>query len=457
MSGLLAPAFQTLERVQPRQIAGRISSVRGLTLIAEDLMLPVGALVRVEPRSEAGGRAALGEVIASDRRGAIVMLFGHAVGLAPGDWVVALQTAQTVPLGRSMLGRVLDGLGRPIDGRGPLADAVACPISPDPVVSMQRAPIREPLPTGVRALDAMTTAGKGQRLGIFAGPGVGKSTLLASIARNTAAQASVIALIGERGREVQEFIEHSLGPEGLARSVVIVSTGDESPLLRLRAAMVATAAAEHLRDQGLDVVLIMDSVTRFCHAQRQIGLAAGEPPATKGYPPSVFAMLPVLLERAGTVAGKGSITGFYAVLVEGDDMTEPVSDAARGILDGHITLSRRLANRGHYPAVDVLDSVSRVADAICPPTQNQARRQLAKLLALYAEVEDLVNIGAYVRGANPEFDVAIDFKPRIDRLLQQNPKDPTEFRETVKTMLNLAAESGHALAAATGAKPERAR
>lgn len=441
----LAPAWQMLERLQPRTVASRIASVRGQTVTTEPLSLPVGSLVRIE--SAGRGRAsALGEVIAADRAGTIIMLFSSALGLAPGDRLTSLQTAPTAALSVNMLGRVLDGLARPLDGLGPLRDLETRPILPPPMPSLRREPITQPLATGVRAIDGLLTVGKGQRLGVFAGPGVGKSTLLGSIARNTRADVSVIALIGERGREVREFIERTLGPEGLSRSVVFVSTGDESPLMRIRAAMAATAAAELFRDNGADVVLIMDSITRFCQAQRQIGLAAGEPPTTKGYTPSVFALLPTLLERAGAVQGSGSITGFYAVLVEGDDMTEPISDAARGILDGHLSLTRRLANRGHYPAIDVLDSVSRVADSVCTSTHIQARRQIMRLLAVYAETEDLISIGAYVRGSNPECDVAIELKPRIDALLQQASSESADFEAAAKALTNLAVEAGHALA-----------
>ena len=438
----LAPAWHMLDRAQPRAIISRVTSVRGQTVTTEPLSLPLGSLVRIESAGR-GDKTALGEVIAADRSGTIVMLFSSAIGLAPGDRITSVQTAPTASLSVNMLGRVLDGLARPIDGLGPLRDMELRPLIPVPMPSLNREPITQPLATGVRAIDALVTAGKGQRVGVFAGPGVGKSMLLGSIARNTRADVSVIALIGERGREVREFIERTLGPEGLARSVVFVSTGDESPLMRIRAAMAATAAAELFRDNGADVVLIMDSITRFCQAQRQIGLAAGEPPTTKGYTPSVFALLPTLLERAGAVQGSGSITGFYAVLVEGDDMTEPISDAARGILDGHLSLTRRLANRGHFPAIDILDSVSRVADSVCTSTHIQARRQIMRLLAVYAQAEDLIDIGAYVRGANHECDVAIDLMPKVEALLQQPASEATDFESTVKALTGLAVEAGH--------------
>ncbi len=450
---VLAPAWYMLDRMQPRQISSRVTSVRGQTVVTQPLSLPVGSLVRIESNRRETAPT-FGEVIAADQAGTIIMLFSTATGLGPGDRIFAVQTAPTASLSLSMLGRVLDGLGRPIDGLGPLRDVELRPISPSPMSSLSREPICHPLATGVRAIDGMLTAGKGQRLGVFAGPGVGKSTLLGSIARNTQADVSIIALIGERGREVREFIERTLGPEGLARSVVFVSTGDESPLIRIRAAMIATAAAELFRDNGADVVLIMDSITRLCQAQRQIGLAAGEPPTTKGYTPSVFSLLPSLLERAGAVQDSGSITGFYAVLVEGDDMTEPISDAARGILDGHISLTRKLANRGHYPAIDILDSVSRVADSVSGSNHIQARRMISRLMAIYAEVEDLINIGAYVRGSNPECDVAIDLKPRIDAILQQSSSEASPLESTVSAMTALALDAGHAL---SQRKPQQTR
>ena len=366
------------------------------------------------------------------------MLFGSTEGIAPGTPVISEQSTPMVGVSNSLLGRIIDGLGRPIDGRRAPTDVVARLLDPPPTAALSRRRINEPLPTGIRVIDAMVTAGKGQRLGIFSGPGVGKSTLIASVARNTAADVSVIALVGERGREVGEFIEVTLGQEGLARSVVVVSTGDESPLLRVRASLVACAVAEHFRDQGADVLLMMDSLTRLAQAKRQIGLTVGEQPATKGYTPSVFAFLPRLLERAGAIDGGGSITGFYNVLVEGDDLTEPVSDAARGVLDGHIILSRRLAARGHYPAVDLLESVSRVAEVVCDEPHRLARRAITRILAAYAEAEELINIGAYAHGSNPDCDVAIALKPAIDRFLQQEIYEKSEYPQTCRALVDLA-------------------
>jgi flagellum-specific ATP synthase len=440
-----AAARELVAQAQPLLIRGRVTAVRGLCLLVEDLPVSMGSLVEVERRAEP--ERLLGEVVGFSADHAVVMLLGHTHGVRPGDGVVCLEESQTAPVGVGLLGRCIDGLGRAIDGRGPIDGAVRRPINPPPLSPMKRTRISRALHTGVRSVDLMATLGCGQRMGLFAGPGVGKSTLLADIARGTSADASVIALIGERGREVRDFVEHTLGPAGLARSVVVVATGDESPLLRLRAAKVACAAAEFLRDAGLDVLLMMDSITRFAHAQRQVGLSVGEPPATKGYTPSVFAQLSALLERAGAIeapapgARAGSITGLYTILVEGDDMTEPISDAARGILDGHVMLSRRLAQRGHFPAVDVLDSVSRVADDVVTPEHAAARRQVVRMLALYRDVEDLVQIGAYARGANPESDTAIEFSRAINDLLRQARGEVARFDEGRARLLRLAEET----------------
>jgi len=407
-----------------------VSGLRGLTILARDLPLPVGSLVRIG--GYAGAEPQFGEVVGFEHDRTILMLLGESDGIRAGARVVSERLSPTVAVGTSLLGRVIDAMGRPIDDGGPLREVRPRPLRAPAAVAMRRRRIDQPMPTGVRVVDAMLTLGRGQRIGIFAGPGVGKSTLLASIARHTAASVNVIALIGERGREVRDFIEDALGPEGLARSVVIVATSDESPLLRVRAAAAACTVAEFFRDGGHDVMLMMDSVTRFAQAQRQIGLASGEPPATRGYTPSVFAQLPRLLERAGAIEGSGSITGIYTVLVEGDDMTEPVADAARGVLDGHIVLSRRLASRGHFPAIDVLDSVSRVADDVCEPTQIEARRYVRRLLAAYAESEELISIGAYAPGSHPDCDAAIRMRDELDRFLRQQSDERTAFPETCR-------------------------
>ncbi|HSK10824.1 MAG TPA: FliI/YscN family ATPase [Vicinamibacterales bacterium] len=348
---------------------------------------------------------------------------GGTAGIRPGARVVARGRTATVAVGDELLGRVLDGLGRPIDGLGPLSAKARGELHPPPLNPLDRTPIDTPLGTGVRAIDALLTCGRGQRLGLFGGSGVGKSTLLGMMARATEADVSVIALVGERGREVRGFIEHDLGEEGLRRSVVVVSTSDNPALLRMRAAYTATAIAEHFRSTGRNVLLMMDSITRFAMAQREVGLAAGEPPTAKGYPPSVFALLPNLLERAGNVEGQGSITGLYTVLVEGDDQTEPIADAVRAILDGHIVLSRSLAGRNHYPAIDVLPSVSRTMPAVTT-VNHRARAALVRdWLAIIRENEDLVSVGAYVPGSNPRVDTAFARREALDAFLKQGIDD----------------------------------
>ena len=440
---VLEAQIDLLDQCTAPELRGTVKEVRGLALRVGTLPAPVGAAVQILPRGGSAGerRCIPGEVVGFDGRDTVVMPFAATAGIGRGDRVIALHNTQQVRVGHSLLGRVLNGMGEPIDNLGPVTDTHLAPLMPRPVDPLNRPLIDQPLATGLRAIDAMTPLGKGQRLGIFAAPGVGKSTLLASCAKHTAADVSVIALIGERGREVRHFIDNALGQEGLARSVVVCATSDEPALLRLRAAWVATTVAEHFRDQGQDVLLVMDSVTRFCQAQRQVGLAAGEPPATKGFPPSVFATLPTLLERSGRTK-RGSITGLYSVLVEGEDMSEPIADACRGILDGHVQLDRRLAEAGHYPAIDVPGSISRVADDITPPDHQAARRQVVKLIAAYRQVEDLVNIGAYAPGSNPEFDLAITCKPAIDRLLQQGPREVQGRAQFAQTTAQLQALAG---------------
>ncbi len=442
--------IEMVDRVCPLGISGRVHSVRGMTIEATDLPVPIGSLVEIQGLN---GKGLAGEVVGFDGDHAIVMLLVATTGIVPGSIITMIQVHQVAPVGDRMLGRVIDGLGRPIDQLGPISETVHRAINPNPIGAMQRRRIDQPLRTGVRVLDLMTPMGRGQRLGIFAGPGVGKSTLLGQIARGTDADVNVIALIGERGREVRDFIDHALGEEGLKRSVVIVATGDESPLLRIRAAKLACTAAEYFRDQGKDVLLMMDSITRFAHAQRQVGLSVGEPPTTKGYTPSVFSSMAELLERSGTIepedagdggggSGGGSITGLFTILVEGDDMTEPVTDAARGILDGHVVLSRSIAHKGQYPAVDVLDSVSRVADDVTDDAHKASRQQISKLIAKYREIEDLVQIGAYAQGANPEADTAIDLNPVIHELLAQRTDELSKFEQSKEMMVKLAIQSG---------------
>lgn len=458
---LLASQLRMVQQIESRELRGTVASVRGLTLLVDELPAPIGSVVRIEPRRVgvmSGGHdeSRLGEVIGFHGTQSIVMLFDQASGISPGVRVIGERTLQTVAVGSSLLGRVIDGLGRPIDGRPAPVDLHPQPLHPPPTAALDRRRIRDPLPTGVRAIDGFLTVGNGQRLGIFSGPGVGKSTLLGMIARKSEADVNVIAMIGERGREVRDFLDEALGEEGLARSVVVVATGDQSPLLRVRAACVACAVAEHFREAGANVMLMMDSITRFAQAQRQIGLAVGETPTTRGYTPSVFAQLPVLLERAGPMENGGSITGFYAVLVEADDMNEPISDAARGVLDGHIVLSRKLAMRGHFPAIDVLQSISRLADEVTDPHTHSARREIIRLMAAYAEAEELINIGAYARGSNMETDVAILLRDEIRGFLQQSRRDEASFPLTCRTLIEMAgagekARAQLAQAARTGA------
>ncbi len=438
----LAAEIEALESIEPLEIRGRIETVRGLSVLVSDLPLPVGATVRVR----AAGGPVSGEVVGFDEGRTIVMMHASAAGIREGDVTIGEELFQTVRVGPDLIGRVVNGFMEPIDGGRPLRAGGRRPLLPAPLAPLKRRLIAEPLATGVRVIDTMATFGKGQRMGIFAGPGIGKSMLLASIARGTTADVNVIAMVGERGREVRDFVERTLGKDGLSRSVVVVATSDESPLLRVRATFAACSIAEHFRQEGRDVLFMMDSVTRFAQAQRQIGLSVGEPPATKGYTPSVFANLPLLLERAGAVEGEGSITGVYTVLVEGDDLTEPISDAARGVLDGHLILSRKLADRGHFPAVDVLGSISRVADDVCSPAQNQARRKLIQLTAAYDEIADLVQIGAYARGSSVQSDAAIDLRPSLNAFLQQHFRDTTSFEESVRLLLQVEQEADKLLA-----------
>jgi flagellum-specific ATP synthase len=410
---------RVLEAARPR-VQGRVARVVGLNLEIDGLQLPIGGAVRVY--TEEGPVVA--EVVAVRADGLVCMALGELRGVRAGDRAEAAEGATLVPVGPELLGRVLDGLGRPIDGGPPLHHARRVSVDHQAPHPLSRHMIDQPLPLGVRALDTLVTCGRGQRMGIFAGSGVGKSTLLSMITRGTEASVTVLALVGERGREVREFIENDLGPEGMQRAVVVVATSDEPALVRLRAAFTATRIAESFRDEGRDVLLLMDSLTRFAMAQREIGLSAGEPPATRGYPPSVFALLPRLLERAGTAAS-GSITGLYTVLVEGDDLLDPIGDGSRAILDGHIVLARSLATSGHYPAIDVLESISRVAPAVTSTEQRAAAIELRRLLAAYREAKDLIEIGAYVAGTNPLVDRAIDLREAMDGFLRQDMYEST--------------------------------
>lgn len=414
---------------------GRVTRVVGLTIEATGLDVGVGELCRVTSLSD--DRSVLAEVVGFNEQHVILMPLGELDGMHAGSFVQPLGRSFGVHVGPALLGRVLNGLGHPIDGLGALDLPERVPLAAEPPNPLERNTIVEPLETGVRAIDGMLTIGRGQRVGIFAGSGVGKSTLLGMIARNATADVNVIALLGERGREVRDFIEHSLGPEGLARSVVVVATGDQAALVRARGALVATAIAEYFRDQGKNVLLMVDSVTRVAMAWREIGLATGEPPTTKGYPPSVFASLPRLLERAGN-ARSGGITGVYTVLVDGDDFNEPVADAARSILDGHIVLTRKLAAAGHFPSIDVLESKSRVRDQIITQVQRADAEALLRLEAAYREKEDLLLVGAYQRGTNPVVDAAVQYRDEILALLRQEADETTPLGRTRAIMRELA-------------------
>jgi FliI/YscN family ATPase len=414
---------------------GRVTRVVGLVIEATGLDVGVGELCRVTSLTD--DRSVLAEVVGFHEENVMLMPLGELDGLHAGSFVQPLGRSFGVDVGPGLLGRVLDGLGRPIDGRGALDVAERVPLAAEPPNPLERQSITEPLETGVRAIDGMLTIGRGQRVGIFAGSGVGKSTLLGMIARQAKADVNVIALLGERGREVRDFIEHSLGEEGLARSVVIVATGDQAALVRARGALVATAIAEYFRDQGKQVLLMVDSVTRVAMAWREIGLATGEPPTTKGYPPSVFASLPRLLERAGNGA-KGGITGIYTVLVDGDDFNEPVADASRSILDGHIVLTRKLAAAGHFPSIDVLDSKSRVRDHVISPEQRADAETILRLEATYREKEDLLLVGAYQKGTNAAVDAAVEHRDAVLGLLRQRADEASPLAHTRATMRDLA-------------------
>lgn len=418
---------------------GRVTRVVGLVIEAVGLDVAKGELCKV--RSLSHPASVLAEVVGFHERGVLLMPLGEVDGIHPGSAVEPLGRSFGVAVGPGLLGRTLDGLGQPMDGLGPLGPTVRVPLVADPPNPLTRRSITEPMATGVRALDGVLTMGRGQRIGIFSGSGVGKSTLLGMIARHAQADVNVIALLGERGREVRDFIQNSLGPEGLARSVVVVATGDQSALVRARGALVATAIAEYFRDQDKQVLLMLDSVTRVAMAWREIGLAVGEPPTTRGYPPSAFAALPRLLERAGN-GPRGGITGIYTVLVEGDDFNEPVADHVRGVLDGHVVLSRRLAAAGHFPAIEITDSVSRIRDHIVSADQRDAANALASLVAAYRDKEDLIAVGAYARGSDPQTDAAVQLRPAINEFLRQSPGEPSDFGETRDALLALA-EAAH--------------
>ncbi len=422
----------TLDSAATISANGKVTKVVGLVTEANGPASRLGEICDIFPYE--GVRKVRAEVLGFRDDKILLMPLGDMHGIGQGSRVVACRQKAALPVSSKLLGRVIDGLGNPIDGKGPIPAEKEYPVHAAAINPLHRKRIKQPLDLGIRAVNGLLTVGRGQRMGIFAGSGVGKSVLLGMIARKTEADVNVIALIGERGREVNDFIEKELGKSGLQKSVVIVATSDNLPLIRMRGAFIATAIAEYFRDEGKHVLLMMDSVTRFAMAQREVGLALGEPPTTKGYTPSVFTSLPRLLERAGTSSNNGSITGLYTVLVEGDDLNDPIADAVRSILDGHIVLSRDLATQGHYPAIDVLNSISRVMDDIITPEQKENANRFKGVMADYRNAEDLINIGAYVRGSNARIDYAIKLMDRLNSYLRQGMDEDIRFDESVKQL-----------------------
>lgn len=429
MAQRLAQRTERLERKIPLSVTGKLTRMVGLTLEAVGIQTAVGGRCLVMPPN---GDPVEAEVVGFAGDKTYLMPTGDIRGLVPNAKVVPLNSVCEAPAGMALLGRVLDGAGRPLDGKGALEVESRVPLNGRPINPLNRHPIDTPLDVGVAAINAMLTVGRGQRMGLFAGSGVGKSVLLGMMTKYTTADVIVVGLIGERGREVKEFIENILGEEGMARAVVVATPADNSPLMRLHGAMLATSIAEYYRDRGLQVLLLMDSLTRYAQAQREIALAIGEPPATKGYPPSVFAKLPQLVERAGNGdKGGGSITAFYTVLTEGDDQQDPIADAARAILDGHIVLSRSLAETGHYPAIDIEASISRVMNEIASPGHMELARRLKQIYSTYQQNRDLISVGAYSKGSNPRVDEAIAYYPRIMEFLSQHIGEAVQFEASL--------------------------
>lgn len=422
-----------IDHCKSMNMIGKVVQIVGLVIECNGPNVSMGELCYVHSHFE-DVEPLPAEVVGFREGYVLLMPLGETKGIGPGCQVVSAQKVLQVKVGPELLGRVIDGLGNPIDGKGPILCQKEYPIQADPPAPLERPVIKDSLYVGVRAIDGLITMGQGQRIGIMAGSGVGKSTLLSMIARNTEADISVIALVGERGREVKEFIERDLGEEGLKRSVVVVATSDKPALVRIKGALTATAIAEYFRDRGRKVVLMMDSVTRFAMAQREVGLTVGEPPATRGYTPSVFALLPRLLERAGTSA-KGSITGIYTVLVDGDDMNEPIADAVRSILDGHIVLSRKIAAQNHFPAIDIMPSVSRVMNEVVSPEHLKAAQQMRQLMAVYRDAEDLIHIGAYVKGSSAKIDEAVQKIDAINAFLCQGIFEVDSYADTEKKLI----------------------
>ncbi|MDR3237742.1 MAG: FliI/YscN family ATPase [Spirochaetia bacterium] len=440
---ILSKYSDAIKSVDTVKLTGRVERIVGLTIEAMGPPVKYGDVCKIKLDRN---KFLMAEVVGFNKNRIILMAIGDMKGIVPGAEVHAAGSSLAISAGPELLGRVISGIGEPMDGKGMIEATQSYPLDSHGLNPLSRTLIETPLSVGIRSIDGLITVGRGQRIGIFAGSGVGKSTLIGMIARYTNADVNVIALIGERGREVKDFIEKELGRDGLARSVVVVATSDMPPMVRLRGASIAHAIAEYFRDQGLAVNLLMDSITRYAEAQREVGLAAGEPAATRGYPPSVFSMIPKLIERAGTSGSGGSITGFYSVLVEGDDMNEPIADTARGRLDGHIVLNRKLANRGHYPSIDVLASVSRCMKDVVSAEHAAAAAKFRRLLAAYSEVEDLINLNAYAKGSNPDADKAIQMKADMDSFLTQGIRESESFDSTVSRLEAMFAERRSALA-----------
>jgi flagellum-specific ATP synthase len=430
---------QLLDAISPLAVHGRIAEAVGIVIEGYGQVTSIGELCDIARNDGTGTVQA--EVVGFRGERALLMPLGEMRGMGPGSHLIMQGRQASAQVGPGLLGRVLDGLGAPLDGKGPIAAQAEYPLYAPAPNPMQRQRIAKPLDLGIRAINGLLTCGRGQKVGILSGSGVGKSVLLGMLSRQTAADVNVIALIGERGREVKEFLERDLKPEGLARSVVVVVTSDQPPLLRIRGTFLATAIAEYFRDAGKQVLLMMDSLTRFAHAQREVGLAVGEPPTTKGYTPSVFTTLPRLLERSGTCGGEGTITGLYTVLVEGDDLSDPIADAARSILDGHIVLSRELAAQNHFPAIDVLQSTSRVMRDVVSAQHYAAARLVTELLAVHRRAEDLITLGAYKAGANARLDRAVALMPAITTYLRQDMQDKSNFKDAWAALGKLAEQA----------------
>ena len=435
METIFTKYMERVEQTETVHYIGSVIRVRGMLVESRGPQAVIGEICKIAIPS--AGTHVLAEVVGLYDTTVQLMAYGDTKGIEIGCTVTASGSVLQVAVGRQLLGRVLDAVGKAYDKKGEIAASTFYPAIASPPDPLDRTPVNKRIVTGVRAIDSLLAVGKGQRLGIFSGSGVGKSTLLGMIARNTNADVNVIALIGERGREVVDFLQRDLGEDGLKRSVVVVATSDQSPIARLRGAYTATAVAEYFRDQGKDVMLMFDSVTRFARAQREIGLAIGEPPAQRGYTPSVFETLPKLLERSGT-SQKGSITGFYTVLVDGDDMDEPVSDTVRGILDGHIVLNRKLAQAYHFPAIDVLASISRLSKRVTGPQTQKAVAAIRRSMAAYAQSEDMITVGAYQKGSNAEVDTAIELHPAIENFLMQEEAENTTIEKTLTDFGKLA-------------------